>query len=76
MPVRVIDRLEVVQVDDHHRQGNTTALIGVPRSDEMVFKHDAVGQTGQVILLCLLLEYRERVPQLETPRERVPAIRR
>ena len=59
MAICVVDRLEVIQVDDDHSQGNPAALIGAPGSGKVVIEHGAVGQTGEVVALRLLFQNRE-----------------
>ena len=47
MPVRVIERFEVVQVQKHQRCVKPAALAGRHRLAQAVTKHAAVGQPGE-----------------------------
>ena len=60
MPVRVVEWLEIVQIDEHDRQLLAGADALSNGLDEAVFEQCPVGQAGQGIMqghdLCLLLQ--------------------
>ena len=54
VPQRVIDQLEAVQVNEHHRQPGVIALGLQHRQAQPVFEQHAVGQVGQDVVVSLV----------------------
>ena len=62
MPERVVDALEVVEVDEHHR--DLTHAAGLERLAHALGEQRAVGEPGQRIVVGLVLELVLQVAQL------------
>ena len=50
MPVAVVDRLEAVQVDQHHRKALPVALAALDALQHVLMQQHAVGQAGQRVV--------------------------